>query len=282
MADNGADLVETELAELSQRLTEPGERECLRCYLLRMISEFGCDGSHRWTVRWRDLRAPRARGLVQRMQRRGGWCCDCEVSFNVFPDYPETDQVLPCAGVLRAGSAVPCDLRSLPRSACPRSAASWHSDQVRDFRFSFNVFHITTRQAFVHTCREGERHGYNAVFAADHRGLPAPFPLLVAAAEATERMRVGILVLNAAFWNPALLAREVATTDILTEGRLEVGLGAGHMKWEFDEAGIDWGSLRAPAGPLSSTLPPLRRVFPPHPGNLPPALSAPHPGPRPA
>ena len=59
MADNVADVVEAELAELSQRLTEPGERECLRCYLLRMISEFGCDGSHRWTVRGRDLRAPR-------------------------------------------------------------------------------------------------------------------------------------------------------------------------------------------------------------------------------
>jgi hypothetical protein len=117
MADNMADLVETELAELSQRLTEPGERECLRCYLVRMISEFGCDGSHRWTVRWRDLRAPRARGLLPRLQRRGGCCCDCEVIFNVFPDYPDTDQVLPCAGVLRAGSAVPCDLRSLPRSA---------------------------------------------------------------------------------------------------------------------------------------------------------------------
>jgi hypothetical protein len=117
MADNVADLVETELAELSQRLTEPGERECLRCYLVRMISEFGCDGSHRWTVRWRDLRAPRARALVPRLQRRGGCCCDCEVIFNVFPDYPETDHVLPCAGVLRAGSAMPCDLKSLPRSA---------------------------------------------------------------------------------------------------------------------------------------------------------------------
>ena len=112
-----AGAVERELRELSLRLTEPGERECLRCYLLRMIREFGCDGTHRWTVRWRDLRAPRARGLVQRMQRRGGCCCDCEVIFNVFPDYPETDQVLPCAGVLRAGSAAPCALRSLPRSA---------------------------------------------------------------------------------------------------------------------------------------------------------------------
>jgi alkanesulfonate monooxygenase SsuD/methylene tetrahydromethanopterin reductase-like flavin-dependent oxidoreductase (luciferase family) len=111
---------------------------------------------------------------------------------------------------------------------------------TRDFRFSFNIFGLTTRQAFAGTCREGERYGYDTVFAADHLGLPAPFPLLVAAAEATERMRVGVLVLNVPFWNPAVLAREVATTDILTGGRLEVGLGAGHMKWEFDEAGIDW------------------------------------------
>jgi hypothetical protein len=117
MTDDLAGVVETELAELSRRLTDPGERECLRCYLVRMISEFGCNGTHRWTVRWRDLRAPRARGLVQRMQRRGGCCCDCEVTFNVFPDYPDTEQILPCAGVPRPGSAVPCQLTALRKSA---------------------------------------------------------------------------------------------------------------------------------------------------------------------
>ena len=117
MAQNVADVVEIELAELSRRLTEPGERECLRCYLVRMINEFGCDGTHRWTVCWRDLRAPRARGLVQRMQRRGGCCCDCEVIFNVFPGYPDSDEILPCAGVARVGSAMPCYLRPLRKSA---------------------------------------------------------------------------------------------------------------------------------------------------------------------
>jgi hypothetical protein len=117
MTDHPADAVEAELAELSWRLTEPGQRECLRCFLLRMISEFGCDGTHRWTVRWRDLRAPRATGLVPRLQRRGGCCCDCEVMFNVFPEYPATDVVLPCAGVLRAGSVAPCDLRRLRKTA---------------------------------------------------------------------------------------------------------------------------------------------------------------------
>jgi probable F420-dependent oxidoreductase len=148
---------------------------------------------------------------------------------------------------------------------------------ARDFRFSFNILGITTRRAFIHTCREGERHGYDTVFAADHLGLPAPIPLLVAAAEATERMRVGILVLNASFWNPALLAREVATTDILTDGRLEVGLGAGHMKWEFDEAGLDWESFPARAERLSSTIAELGRFFSTDPENLGDGLSAPRP-----
>jgi len=111
---------------------------------------------------------------------------------------------------------------------------------VRDFRFSYNVLGLGSRAEFLDICRSGERAGYDTVFAADHLGNAAPFPTLVAAAAATERLRVGTLVLNAPFWNPSLLAREIATTDVLTDGRLEVGLGAGHMKWEFDEAGIAW------------------------------------------
>jgi probable F420-dependent oxidoreductase len=49
-------------------------------------------------------------------------------------------------------------------------------------------------------------------------------------------------VLNAGFWNPALLAREVATTDALTGGRLELGLGTGYVKAEHDTAGLPWAS----------------------------------------
>jgi probable F420-dependent oxidoreductase len=132
---------------------------------------------------------------------------------------------------------------------------------MRDFRFSFNIFGITTRQAFVDECREAEGYGYDTVFAADHVGIPAPFPLLVAAAEATRRLRVGTLVLNVPFWNPALLAREVATTDILTDGRLELGLGSGHMKWEFDEAGIEWLPAAARAAKLAEMIKDLQRYF---------------------
>ena len=117
MTENVADAVEAELAQLSFRWTEPGHRECLRCFLLRMLEEFGCDGTHRWTARWRDLHSPGARGLIRRLQRQGACCCDCEVILNVYPYYPQTAQRLPCTGVLRAGSSVPCDLSALRRSA---------------------------------------------------------------------------------------------------------------------------------------------------------------------
>ena len=148
---------------------------------------------------------------------------------------------------------------------------------MHDFRFSFNIFGITNRDAFVAECREAEEYGYDTVFAADHLGIPAPFPLLVAAAEATRRLRVGTLVLNVAFWNAALLAREVATTDILTDGRLELGLGSGHMKWEFDEAGIDWQGPTVRAAALERMIAELERYFTTELPGLRPGRSAPLP-----
>ncbi len=95
MTESLADAVEAELVDLSYRLTEPGERECLRCYLLRMIEQFGCDNTHRWTKRWRDLRSPRARGLIRRLVRQGACCCDCEVILNVYPYYPDSGRLRP-------------------------------------------------------------------------------------------------------------------------------------------------------------------------------------------
>ncbi|WP_406631998.1 TIGR03621 family F420-dependent LLM class oxidoreductase [Amycolatopsis sp. WGS_07] len=69
----------------------------------------------------------------------------------------------------------------------------------------------------------------------------APLPALVSAAEATERPRVGTFVLNGGFHTPLLLARDIATIDRLTDGRLELGLGAGYVRGEFEAAGLPWG-----------------------------------------
>ncbi len=148
---------------------------------------------------------------------------------------------------------------------------------MHKFRFSFNIFGVRSRQEFVDECRQAEQFGYDEVFSADHLGMAAPFPVLIAAAEATRRMRVGTLVVNVPFWNPALLARDIATTDVLTDGRLDVGLGAGHMKWEFDAAGLTWTPFPARVAALQHAIRELRQYFEGKIEQPPPARPLPRP-----
>ncbi|MFI8520194.1 TIGR03621 family F420-dependent LLM class oxidoreductase [Streptomyces sp. NPDC085481] len=103
-------------------------------------------------------------------------------------------------------------------------------------------------------CRRAEELGYDVIQVPDHLGMPAPFPSLVAAAEATTRPRVGTFVLNAGFWNPSLLAREVTTTAALTEGRLELGLGTGYVPGEHEQAGIPFLPPRERVDHLTRTV----------------------------
>lgn len=132
---------------------------------------------------------------------------------------------------------------------------------ARPFRFGASMVIPSTGDAWRKKCREAERIGYDVITVADHLGMPAPFPALVAAAEATERPRIGTFVLNAGFWNPTLLAREVATTDALTGGRLELGLGTGYVKPEHDAAGLPWGTPGERVSHLRRTIEELDRLL---------------------
>lgn len=109
---------------------------------------------------------------------------------------------------------------------------------MRPFRFGVNLLDLPSAAGWASTCRRAEQLGYDVLQVPDHLGWPAPFPALVAAA-AVSRLRVGTFVLNAGFYRPELLAREIATTDRLTGGRLELGLGTGYVDAEFAAAGID-------------------------------------------
>jgi probable F420-dependent oxidoreductase len=106
------------------------------------------------------------------------------------------------------------------------------------FRFGVSLHKRCSRKEWVAKCRKAESLGFDVLLVADHLHMPAPFPSLVLAAEATEAAKVGTFVLNSGFWNPRLLAREVATVQALTDGRLEVGLGAGYVEAEYHEAGL--------------------------------------------
>jgi probable F420-dependent oxidoreductase len=110
---------------------------------------------------------------------------------------------------------------------------------MKPFRFGVNVGRAESRAEWAEKARKLEDLGYSALTVPDHLAdLLAPMPALVSAAAATQRLRVGTNVLNNDFRHPVLVAREAATVDLLTEGRLQLGLGAGHMQAEYDQAGM--------------------------------------------
>lgn len=113
---------------------------------------------------------------------------------------------------------------------------------MRPFRFGVALVAPGTRAEWVAKCRKAEDLGYHVVGVVDHLGRVAPVPALLLAAEATERVRLNTYVLNASFHNPVLLARDLAGLDEFTGGRLEVGIGAGYVRAEFEAAGIEWGT----------------------------------------
>ncbi|GAA4537970.1 LLM class F420-dependent oxidoreductase [Amycolatopsis samaneae] len=132
---------------------------------------------------------------------------------------------------------------------------------VKPFRFGVNMVIPESRAAWVEKCRKADELGYDVIGAADHLGMAPPFPALVLAAEVTERARLNTFVLNAAFYNPALLAREVTGTDQFTEGRLELGIGAGYVKAEFDAAGLPWLGAGKRVDHLEHTVRELKRLY---------------------
>jgi probable F420-dependent oxidoreductase len=110
---------------------------------------------------------------------------------------------------------------------------------MRPFRFGVNLAHAGSRTEWREIARKVERLGYDTLTVPDHlTDLIAPMPALVAAAEATKTLRVGTKVLNNDLRHPVLVAREAATVDLLTDGRLQLGLGAGSIKSEYDEVGF--------------------------------------------
>ncbi|BBZ30270.1 LLM class F420-dependent oxidoreductase [Mycolicibacterium madagascariense] len=115
---------------------------------------------------------------------------------------------------------------------------------AKDFRFGFGL-HAAARQSSVQEwAHRAEEMGYDVLHVPDHLGAPAPFPTLMTAAAATETLHVGTFVLNAGFYKPALLARDVAAMRDLTGGRLELGLGAGYVEAEFVAAELPFPTAR--------------------------------------
>jgi len=112
----------------------------------------------------------------------------------------------------------------------------------RPFRFGVQVSHAETAAEWRDLARNMEGLGYSTLFMPDHF-IETPFAPMVAisfAAAATEKLRIGMLVLGNDYKHPAVTAKEAATIDVLSDGRLEFGLGAGWMQTDYDALGLPY------------------------------------------
>ena len=134
---------------------------------------------------------------------------------------------------------------------------------TRPFRFGVSTGHAPDRATWQERARLAESVGFDVLLIADHL-VPDLFPPMIAlqsAADATERLHVGTFVLNNDFRHPVLVAREAAALTTLTDGRFELGIGAGHMKFEYDQAGITFDDAATRVSRLAEAIDVMRRLW---------------------
>ena len=130
------------------------------------------------------------------------------------------------------------------------------------FRFGVQAAVAPTMSAWRDQARTAEGLGYSTLCVSDH--LDAQFGPLVAttvAAEATSTLHVGFGVLNNDLRNPVVLAKEIATLGLAAEGRVEVGLGAGWLRSDYDEAGIEYDEPAVRVDRLAESLAVMKTLW---------------------
>jgi probable F420-dependent oxidoreductase len=137
---------------------------------------------------------------------------------------------------------------------------------ARRFRFGVQLSTAGSPGRWTDLAREAEDLGYSTLFVPDHFGEQlAPGPALTAAADATTTLRVGTLVLDNDYKHPVVTAKEMATLDLLSSGRLELGIGAGWMASDYEQSGIPMDDAATRVDRLEEGLAVLKGLFAPGP-----------------
>ncbi len=132
----------------------------------------------------------------------------------------------------------------------------------RPFRFGVLAGEVHSRTEWVTKARSAEDLGYATFLMLDHLTLNfPPIAALMSAADATSILRIGSCVFCNDYRHPAVLAKEVAALDLLSEGRFEFGLGAGWQQEEYTQAGIAFDSPGKRIQRLEESLAILKGLF---------------------
>jgi len=110
---------------------------------------------------------------------------------------------------------------------------------IRPFRFGIQASKAGSRKEWVELAKTTEDNGFSSLTMPDHfTDQLAPVPALMSAADATSKLRIGALVWDNDYKHPVVLAKELATMDLLSDGRLEIGIGAGWMATDYEQSGM--------------------------------------------
>lgn len=142
------------------------------------------------------------------------------------------------------------------------SSASRPVPPPRPFRFAVNPHGAPTAAAWRELARKVEDLGFSALYLPDHVNPQlAPTAGLVAAAGATTTLRVGSQVLNNDLRHPVVAAKEVASLDVLSDGRAEWGMGAGWHPTDYDGIGAAMDPARVRVERLAEAIGLMRALF---------------------
>jgi probable F420-dependent oxidoreductase len=133
---------------------------------------------------------------------------------------------------------------------------------VRPFRFLADAVGVVDGKTLAEKARRAESIGYDVVVMTDHLlEQLAPIPAMATIAAATDKLRIGTFVFNNDLRHPAVLAQDLATLDVLSGGRLEIGIGAGWNRPEYDEIGLPFESGGTRVERLAESIAVLKGLF---------------------
>ena len=133
---------------------------------------------------------------------------------------------------------------------------------MRPFRFACGLFFSDSRASLQETARKAESMGYAVGVMPDHyQPQLSPLVALQCAADVTTKLRLGTFVIANDYRHPVELAKQFATLDVLSDGRVEIGIGTGYAKPEYDSLGLTFDPAGTRVSRLEESLQVLRRLL---------------------
>jgi probable F420-dependent oxidoreductase len=133
---------------------------------------------------------------------------------------------------------------------------------MHPFRFAVQQETAASAEEWISLARRAESLGYDVFVMPDHLGHQlSPFAALSAVAAATTRIRLGAFVFANDYRHPLMLAREAATLDFLSNGRFELGLGAGWKTGDYKQMGMSYDPAPLRIDRLQEALPLFKQLL---------------------